>query len=55
VNKLNTDPIDLSPFEAFVREKIAYLLDESKKRNEKITRIINDFASLRVEMLQSLK
>ncbi len=46
---------DFGPFEIFVREKLAYLFDESIRKKEKITRTLNDFAARRIEMLQLLK
>ncbi len=46
---------DFAPFELFVREKLAYLFDESIKKKEKITKTLNDFAARRIEMLQLLK
>lgn len=56
----NTDNIrgkdpDFGPFEIFVREKLAYLFDESLKRKVKISNIIGEFADSRIEMLQLIK
>jgi len=56
----NTDSIrgkepDFGPFEIFVREKLAYLFDESLRRKEKISTIIKEFADSRIEMLQLIK
>jgi len=55
INKISGEHIDLGPFEIFIREKLAYLFDESARRKERITRIINDFADARIERLQLLK
>ncbi|MEZ7892232.1 MAG: hypothetical protein QMC67_10830 [Candidatus Wallbacteria bacterium] len=46
---------DFGPFEMFVRERLAWLFDEAAKTKQKITRIIDNYAKSRMEMLQLLK
>lgn len=55
VDLISCGKVDLSPFEMFVREKLAYLFDRSAEKKIKITGIIDEFANSRIEMLQLLK